>query len=78
MTSAPPTRLSVELHLDCDLVREAETLGVTLATAAEDGLRRAVAQAKAEQWKRENAEAIASFNAYVAENGLPLARFRQF
>lgn len=78
MTSAPPNRLSVELHLDCDLVREAENLGVTVATAAEDGLRRAVAHAKSEQWKRENAESIASFNAYVEENGLPLARYRPF
>jgi post-segregation antitoxin (ccd killing protein) len=30
------------------------------------------------RFKRENAEAFASLNAWVEENGLPLARHRQF
>jgi hypothetical protein len=29
-------------------------------------------------WRRENAEAIASSNAYVAQHGLPLRRLRKF
>ncbi|HEX7751082.1 MAG TPA: type II toxin-antitoxin system CcdA family antitoxin [Novosphingobium sp.] len=30
------------------------------------------------RWQEENSEAIASFNDYVARNGLPLAALRQF
>jgi antitoxin CcdA len=31
-----------------------------------------------EEWRRANAEAIASYNRYVECNGLPLARYRRF
>ncbi|MCM5557375.1 type II toxin-antitoxin system CcdA family antitoxin [Pleomorphomonas sp. JP5] len=31
----------------------------------------------AEQWRRDNADAIASSNRWVEENGLPLGRFGQ-
>lgn len=71
-------RRPTNLSLDPDLVQDARTLGVNLSQAAEAGLRQAVARAKAEQWKLENAEAIASSNAYVEANGLPLAKYRQF
>ena len=35
-------------------------------------------RAGADRWRRENAEAIASFNAWLETNGLPLDRYRQF
>ena len=69
-----PTNLS----LDQSLLAEARSFGVNLSQAAEAGLKQAVAQAKSEAWKRDNAEAIASSNEWVDTYGLPLEKYRQF
>ena len=72
------TRKPTNLSLDATLLTEAKALKVNLSRAAEDGVRNAVAAAKAERWKIENADAIKSSNSYVEKNGLPLDKFRQF
>lgn len=77
MTQQSPRR-PTNLSLDADLIREARVFGVNLSHAAEAGVRRAVAEAKAEQWRRDNAEAVDSSNRWVEANGLPLDRYRQF
>ena len=61
-----------------ELVDEARRLGVNLSRAAEDGLRRAVAEEAARRWQEENAEGIRQMNAYVEKHGLPLAKYRMF
>ena len=71
-------RKPANLTLDAALIAEARALGVNLSRAAEEGLRDAVRAARAERWKRDNAEALASHNAYLEAHGLPLARFRMF
>jgi len=50
---------------------------VNLSQAAEAGLRRAVAEAKARVWQRENAAALASSNEWAEKHGLPLDKHRQ-
>ena len=72
------TRKPTNLSLDATLLREAKLLKVNLSRAAENGVRSAVAAAKAEQWKAENAVAIRSSNSYVEKHGLPLDRYRLF
>lgn len=75
---SPVRRRPTNVSLDPDLVDEAKALGVNLSRACESGLQ---AELKAERWRRwraENADAIESSNQWVRENGLPLARFRQF
>lgn len=72
------SRRPTNLSLDSALLSEAKALKVNLSRAAEEGVRIAVAEAKAEQWKAENAEALKSSNAYVERHGLPLDSFRQF
>ncbi|UWR24410.1 type II toxin-antitoxin system CcdA family antitoxin [Sulfitobacter sp. S190] len=72
--SRKPTNLS----LDTDLLLEARALKINLSRAAEAGVRQAVAAARTEAWKAENAEALRSSNAFVDTHGLPLDRFRQF
>lgn len=72
------TRKPTNLSLDAGLLEEAKGLKVNLSRAAEEGVRSAVAIAKAEQWKAANTAALESSNAYVEQNGLPLDRFRQF
>lgn len=71
-------RKPTNLSLDSELIGEAMALSVNLSQAAEAGVREAVAKAKAARWKAENAEAVDGYNRWVAENGLPLDRFRQF
>lgn len=66
------------LTLDRSLLTEARNFGVNLSQAAEAGLRRAVAEAKAQAWQRDNADALASSNTWADENGLPLDAYRQF
>lgn len=66
------------LTLDQGLLSEARSFGVNLSQAAEAGLRRAVKDARAATWKRENAKALEASNAWVEENGLPLEKYRPF
>ncbi|MFP7674582.1 type II toxin-antitoxin system CcdA family antitoxin [Marivita sp. S0852] len=76
MNSQP--RKPTNLSLDASLLSEAKALNVNLSRAAEDGVRHAVAAAKAAQWTAENAAALQSSNAYVDDHGLPLEAYRQF
>mgnify|MGYP001619417213 CR=1 FL=1 len=78
MLSQTPPRKPTNLTLDASLLAEARSFGVNLSQAAEAGLRRAVAEAKAEAWRQENAAAVASSNAWVEAHGLPLDQHRQF
>lgn len=78
MSTQQSPRKPTNLSLDADLIREARSFGVNISQAAEAGVRRAVAEARAAQWRRDNAEAVASSNRWVEESGLPLARHRQF
>jgi antitoxin CcdA len=74
--SAP--KKATNVSLPSDLVEEAKRLGINLSQACETGLSQQVRNALKEEWKRENREAIESWNKWTAENGLPLAEYRQF
>ena len=69
---------ATNLTLDASLIEEARALDVNLSRAAEEGLRVEVRQARADRWRAENAEALASSNAWVEQHGLPLARYLAF
>ena len=73
-TARRPTNLSI----DSALLKEAKALGVNISRSAESGIWEAVKLHKQEKWLTENASALASSNAYVDANGLPLVRHRQF
>lgn len=72
------TRKPTNLSLDSTLLKEAKSLGINVSRAAEAGIAEAVRRHKQEKWLEDNASALASSNAYVEANGLPLARHRQF
>jgi len=78
MQAQTAPRKPTNLTLDPVLLTEARSFGVNLSKAAEAGLRRAVAAAKAEAWQRENAAALTSSNAWIDAQGLPLDQYRQF
>ncbi|WP_417585806.1 type II toxin-antitoxin system CcdA family antitoxin [Nitrincola sp.] len=71
-------RRPTNLSLDSALLNEAKALGINISRSAEAGIEEAVKLHKQEKWLKENAKALASSNAYVEANGLPLARHRQF
>ncbi len=71
-------RRSTSLTLDRDLLDEAKALGVNISRAAESGVLAAVKAERARRWKVDNAEAVAAYNKWIEENGVPLARYRKF
>ena len=64
------------LSLDADLVRRADAAGVDLQGEVEAVLRRKLAQieggavARADQWRKENAEALAARRARIENHGV--------
>ena len=73
-----PLRKPTNLSLDSALLKEAKALGINVSRSAEAGIAEAVKRHKQGKWLKENAKSLASSNAYVEANGLPLARHRQF
>ncbi len=71
-------RRATNVSLDATLLSEAKALQINVSQAAETGLAYAVAARRAEIWKAENRAALDSSNAYVDQNGLPLAHHRNF
>ncbi|MEN8820972.1 MAG: type II toxin-antitoxin system CcdA family antitoxin [Abyssibacter sp.] len=71
-------RKPTNLSLDSALLKEAKSLGINVSRSAEAGIAEAVKLHKRQKWLKDNAGALASSNAYVDANGLPLARHRQF
>ena len=61
-----------------DLLDTARSLEIDATAAAEAGIERAIADARAIRWQRDNREAIDSANRHVEKHGLPLAKHRPF
>jgi antitoxin CcdA len=60
---------ATNLSINRDLLNAAREAGVNLSAALEEALQEKVAAARREQWRRENADAIAEYNDLVAEHG---------
>ena len=71
-----PPRAGTNLSVSVELIEEARALGINLSREAENGIAKAVSEEKARRWKEENAEAIEGANRYLAEHGLPFAKYR--
>ena len=72
------TRKATNVSLNAEAIAEARELGINISQACEQGLVAEISKARAERWKRENAEAIEDWNHWVDKNGLPLAKYRMF
>jgi antitoxin CcdA len=73
-----PFRRPINLSIDSALIDEAKTLDINVSRACEEGLREQIRTEKSARWLEENQAAIEASNAYVAEHGLPLERYRVF
>lgn len=74
----PSARRAANVTLDAQAIADAKALGINISKACEQGLVAEISKARAERWKRENAEAIADWNDWTEKNGLPLAKYRMF
>jgi len=79
-TAARPkqSRKPTNVTFEANLLATAKALKINVSQAAELGLSSAVAKRQAELWLEANHGALESSNAYVDQNGLPLARYRAF
>lgn len=71
-------RKATNVSLNVALVAEARRLGLNISRACEEGLARQIAEERARQWRQDNAQGIAEWNAWTEREGLPLRRHRTF
>ncbi|TFL18324.1 type II toxin-antitoxin system CcdA family antitoxin [Jannaschia formosa] len=72
-----PTR-KTSLSLDADLLDEAKSYGINVSAAASSGLEAAVKAERQERLREELRPGIEAYNRWIAENGIPLAKYRKF
>ncbi|MEY2618396.1 MAG: hypothetical protein RL522_1398 [Pseudomonadota bacterium] len=66
------------LTLNTKVLEMARELGLNISQTVDDLLAAEVQRRYWERWNEDNKEAIAEYNARVASEGLPLARYRTF
>jgi antitoxin CcdA len=69
---------ATNVSLNEALVAEARALGVNVSRACEDGLENEVRRERARRWQEANTEGFEAWNAFVEQNGVPLAKYRKF
>ena len=70
---AAATKRKTSLTLDAAVLDEAREFGVNVSAVAEEALNKAVADARRQQWLKENAAAFEAQSKWHRENGHPLA-----
>ena len=78
MLTRSPSRKSVNLSINAELLAEAKALKVNVSRAADAGVAEAIKARRTELWLEENGKAIDENNRYFQENGLPFAEYRGF
>ena len=78
LSASTATRKATNITLNAALLQRAKHLKINISQASEEGIARAVAARTAADWLQDNQAALDSSNAYVEQNGLPLAKFRTF
>ena len=71
-------RIKVNLTLDAQVAEDARALGLNMSRLAEAAISDAAKAERNRLWRTQNAAAIATYADEVAQDGLPLARFRSF
>ena len=77
-TSIRSEQSGAQIAVGQALLDKAMALNVDVSQAAEAGLKAALAVKRGELWLQENRAALESSNAFVATQGLPLARYQGF
>ena len=69
---------ATNLSLNSKVLEMARELGMNVSQTVDDLLAAEVRRRYWERWNEENREAIAEYNARIASEGLPLAKYRTF
>jgi len=79
-------RKAANLSVDAELVEQARSLNIDPSQVAERAIFHKIREQRSEaeradmnrKWNEENAEAIASLNAYFEEHGFPFPQYRRY
>jgi antitoxin CcdA len=71
-------RRATNVSLPAAMVAEAKALGINVSRACETGIQAALSAERERRWRKENASAVAAYNRWIEENGIPLEEFRSF
>lgn len=71
-------KVATNLSVRADIVKEARALGLNLSEVFETAVRDAVRRKRQEAWLAENRDAIESYNAAVARDGMFSDGWRKF
>ena len=73
-----PVKKATNLSIRSDLLEDARALDINLSRELETHLESVIRQRRAEQWKRDNREAIEAYNRHIERDGLWNDEFRRF
>ena len=76
----PPStkRRPLNVSLPASVIEEARQPDINLSRACEQGIGVAIKAERERRWKQRHADAIADYNTWVEESGLPLTEYREF
>jgi len=69
---------ATNITLSADVLAEAKLLGINISQTCDQFLRDLVRSKREEQWQKDHADFIASYNQLIADEGLPLDKWRSF
>jgi antitoxin CcdA len=69
---------ATNLSLNSKVLEMARELGMNVSQTVDGLLAAEVKRQYWEKWNEENKEAVAAYNARIAKEGLPLAKYRSF
>jgi antitoxin CcdA len=73
-----PTKRPINLSLTSKTVDMAKELGINLSQTVDAWLSEEVKRRYWERWREDNREAIDEYNLRIAQEGLPLEKYRTF
>ncbi|WP_371931894.1 type II toxin-antitoxin system CcdA family antitoxin [Halomonas sp. MMSF_3323] len=69
---------ATNLSINSDLLKRARSMNVDLSATLEKALEAKLAESEAEQWQRDNSNAIKAYNDAIAEHGCFAEEYRTF
>jgi antitoxin CcdA len=75
-SSVKPKKKAVNLSIDAHLAAEAKSFGTNLSATLEKALHLAHRDKRADNWRRENRQAVEAWNKLVEEDGLWIDKYR--
>ncbi|CAN7730974.1 type II toxin-antitoxin system CcdA family antitoxin [Pseudorhodoferax sp. LjRoot39] len=69
---------ATNLSLNAKVLELAREMGMNLSQTVDELLAAEVKRRYWERWNEENKDAVAAYNARIAKEGLPLAKYRSF